>query len=78
MTTDLYEADFYAWTQEQLKLLRPGNLSGLDIENLFEEVDDLGSQKKQELENRLGILMGHLLKWQYQPEKQSKSWRLTI
>jgi hypothetical protein len=35
-------------------------------------------QQKQELRNRLGILIGHLLKWDYQPELRSKSWKATI
>jgi len=73
-----YEQDFYAWTQEQSELLRLGQWQGLDIENLVEEILSLGRLQKQELRNRLGILIGHLLKWDYQPELRSKSWRATI
>jgi hypothetical protein len=76
--TNLYEADFYAWTLEQSKLLQSGNLQKLDIVNLVEEIESLGKQQRQDLRNRLGILIGHLLKWDYQPEKRSKSWRVTI
>ncbi len=74
----LYKTDFYAWTQEQAELLQLGKLNALDIENLVEEIQSLGKQQKQELRNRLGVLIGHLLKWQYQPEFRSKSWRVTI
>jgi Domain of unknown function DUF29 len=73
-----YEQDFYAWTQEQSELLRLGKWQTLDIENLVEEILSLGKQQKQELRNRLGILIGHLLKWQSKPELRSKSWRATI
>ncbi len=78
MKTNLYETDFYLWTVEQSQLLALGKLDGLDLVNLVEEIESLGKQQKQELRNRLGVLMGHLLKWQYQPEKRSKSWRSTI
>jgi len=78
MTTKLYDTDFYAWTLEQSRLLQSGNLQDLDIENLVEEIESLGKQQRQELRNRLGVLIGHLLKWAYQPEKRSKSWRSTI
>jgi predicted nucleic acid-binding Zn-ribbon protein len=78
MQSNLYELDFYAWTVEQSKLLKEGDLKNLDIVNLVEEVESLGKQQRQELRNRLGVLIGHLLKWNYQPEKRSKSWRVTI
>jgi Domain of unknown function DUF29 len=77
-TTTLYEQDFYAWTQQQAELLRSGTWEGLDIDNLVEEIESLGKQQRQELRNRLGVLLGHLLKWYYQPEARSKSWFYTI
>lgn len=77
-TTTLYDQDFYAWTQRQVELLRAGQLGELDIENLIEEIESLGRQERQELRNRLGVLLGHLLKWHYQPEARSKSWVYTI
>jgi hypothetical protein len=78
METNLYETDFYRWTVEQSQLLALGKWDSLDLINLAEEIESLGKQQKQELRNRLGVLIGHLLKWQYQPEKRSKSWRSTI
>lgn len=77
-TTTLYDQDFYAWAQHQAELLRSGRLEELDIENLVEEIESLGKQQRQELRNRLGVLLGHLLKWRYQPEARSKSWVYTI
>jgi hypothetical protein len=78
MQTNLYETDFYQWTIEQGDRLRLGKFTELDLENLAEEIESLGKQQRQELRNRLGILIGHILKWHYQLEKQSKSWRVTI
>ncbi len=78
MTSNLYETDFYAWTVEQAKLLQVGDFQHLDIVNLVEEIASLGKQQRQELRNRLGVLLGHLLRWYYQPGKRSKSWRVTI
>jgi hypothetical protein len=73
-----YEIDFYAWTQQQAKFLQEQKWSCLDIENLVEEIESLGRQERRELENRLGILLGHLLKWEFQPDQRSKSWFATI
>lgn len=78
MPSNLYETDFYAWTLEQSKLLKVGDFKHLDITHLVEEIESLGKQQRQELRNRLGVLIGHLLKWDYQPSKRSKSWRVTI
>jgi hypothetical protein len=78
MRSNLYETDFYAWTLEQSKLLQISDFKGLDIVNVVEEIESLGKQQRQELENRLVILLGHLLKWDYQPERRSKSWKATI
>jgi hypothetical protein len=77
-SSELYEVDFYKWTQEQAKFLREEKWSCLDVPNLLEEIESLGKQQRQELRNRLGILLGHLLKWDFQPSHRSKSWLATI
>ncbi|MGA7934271.1 MAG: DUF29 domain-containing protein [Kovacikia sp.] len=77
-TKTLYDQDFYAWTQRQIELLQARQWNQVDIENLIEELDSLGKQQRQELRNRLGVLLGHLLKWRYQPEGRSRSWTGTI
>lgn len=50
----------------------------MDASNLALEIESLGRQERRELENRLGILLGHLLKWEFQSDKRSKSWFATI
>jgi len=77
-TGELYETDFYAWTIVQAKFLRDGAWECLDISNLVEEIESLGKQERRELENRLGVLLGHLLKWEFQFSKRSKSWLATM
>jgi hypothetical protein len=74
----LYETDFYAWAQEQANLLRHHQWSQIDLLNLIEEIESLGRKERQELRNRLSILIGHLLKWEYQPDQRGRSWLATI
>ncbi|MEI6427868.1 MAG: DUF29 domain-containing protein [Pseudanabaena sp. ELA607] len=74
----LYEQDILLWVEDTVTKLKAGDFQNLDIVNLIEEVESLGKQQKQELRNRLGTLIGHLLKWDYQPELRSKSWKATI
>jgi predicted nucleic acid-binding Zn-ribbon protein len=76
--SDLYERDFYAWANEQAALLREGRLSVADIANIAEEIESMGRSEKRELVNRLDVLLLHLLKWQYQPERRGASWRVSI
>lgn len=76
--TNLYEEDFYAWANEQAALLRAGKLSAADIENLAEEIESMGRGEKRELINRLSVLLAHLLKWPFQPERRGHSWAYTI
>ena len=76
MTT--YETDFYQWTQQQTDLLRQGAWSALDMENLIEEIDDMGRSQKNALQSYLFNVIMHLLKWQYQPDRRGASWRQSI
>lgn len=74
----LYEQDFYQWTQEMAAVLRNGCFDQLDIENIAEEIESLGRSDRRELKSRLTVLLMYLLKWHYQPEQRSNSWRATI
>lgn len=73
-----YDDDFFAWTQEQARLLRKGDFSEIDVANTAEELEDMGRSVKHELRNRLVVLVMHLLKWQFQPVFRSPSWASTI
>jgi len=74
----LYETDFYGWIQNQAGVLRAGNFAGLDLDNLIEEIEDVGKSRQRALESRLEILLMHLLKWQFQPDHMTPSWKHTI
>jgi len=78
MSANLHETDLYAWTRQQLQLLKSGQLSALDVSNLIDEVDDMGGSIRNQLESRLEVLLMHLLKWQYQPNYRGRSRQLTI
>lgn len=77
MTTS-YETDVVAWAGEQARLIRAGRFDLLDLEHIAEEIEDVGKSEQRELANRMAVLLAHLLKWQYQPERQGTSWARTI
>jgi Domain of unknown function DUF29 len=78
VTETRYEADFYAWLQTQAAHLRAKEWNGLDIDNLAEELDTLGRSERNAVWSHLRILLLHLLKWAYQPERRGRSWRRSI
>ena len=73
-----YETDVVAWAHEQAGLIRAGRFELLDLENIAEEIEDVGKSEQRELASRMAVLLAHLLKWQYQPQKRTSSWTLTI
>lgn len=73
-----YEQDFYAWLRKSAQLIKEKRFSELDIDNIAEELEGLARSDKRQLINRFAVLLAHLLKWQYQAEKRSKSWERTI
>jgi len=75
---ELYDSDFFEWTQRSAELIRQGRLSEADLEHIAEEIEDMGKRDRREVRSRLIVLIEHLLKWQLQPERRSPSWRDTI
>jgi hypothetical protein len=79
-----YEDDVYTWCLEQAAALRRAARSRvslpepIDFENVAEEIESLGLSQLRELYSRYRVLLMHLLKWQYQSRKQTRSWRSTI
>lgn len=74
----LYDTDFVAWLEEQAAHLRAGRLSALDIENVAEELEGLARSDRHELANRFETLILHLLKWDHQASRRSRSWQSTV
>jgi Domain of unknown function DUF29 len=75
---DLYEADETAWLDAMAELIRDGRLSELDYPNLQEHLEAMALRDRKKVESRLAILIAHILKWTYQPEKRTPSWHGTI
>jgi hypothetical protein len=74
----LYDRDIIAWANEQAGLLRAGHLEQLDLEHIAEEIEDVGKSEQRELASRMAVLLAHLIKWQFQPERRGSSWQRTI
>jgi len=74
----LYEQDYVQCLEVMTSLIRERNYEQLDWDNLLEELESMGKNEQRELESRLIVLLMHLLKFQYQPSRRSKSWQNTI
>ena len=75
---DLYLEDETAWLDRMSELVRQRRLTELDLDNLTEYLSDMARRERREVKSRLGLLITHLLKWEFQPERRSGSWRATI
>ncbi|PSB44193.1 DUF29 domain-containing protein [Cyanosarcina cf. burmensis CCALA 770] len=75
---NLYEKDFYQWTQQTVQMIKDKQYNLVDWDNLIEEIETLGRSEKRAVKSHLVILLMHLLKWQYQPEHRSNSWKASI
>ncbi len=75
---ELYEADETAWLDAMVALLDAGRASDLDFPNLREYLHDMARSERREVVSRVVVLLAHILKWEFQPDKRSGSWRATI
>jgi uncharacterized protein DUF29 len=73
-----YQDDYHAWALRQAALVKAGRFADLDGKNLADELKLLAVSQEQEIESRLTILLPHLLKWEFQPDGRTKSWRASI
>ena len=69
-----YATDFNLWAQQTAKLLRERRWQDIDLQNLLEEIEDLGKSERRGITSQLTRLLLHLLKWQYQSQRRSDSW----
>lgn len=75
---EFYNKDFYSWVKITAKLLREKRFDEIDLDNLIDEVETLGRSERKAVKSNLKVLLMHLLKYKYQPEKRFKSWLVTI
>src|SRR4051794_9774182 len=73
-----YDLDYCAWSVDQARRLRGLKPEGLDWENLAEQIEALGRSDKRAVGSDLKIVLEHLIKWRFQPEKGTASWRDSI
>lgn len=77
-TNSLYDVDYGLWLANQIDSLKKHQWDSLDIDNLIEELEGLNRSNERELESYLVVILTHLLKWQYQPQARSGSWKGSI
>jgi len=73
-----YDHDYHAWLTRQAALLAERRFAELDLDNLIDELQALARSEKREIENRLNVLLVHLLKWARQRTQRSGGWASTI
>jgi hypothetical protein len=77
-TKTLHDTDFVEWTEHTADLLRTGRLQEVDLENLAEEIEDLGKSDRAAVRSQLSRMLLHLIKQTLQPERSGSSWRASI
>jgi hypothetical protein len=77
-TTSLYERDYYLWLLHTARLIKEGKFSEVDAANLIEEIEDMGRSEQRAVESNLVVVLLHLLKYKYQPEQRTNSWKASI
>jgi Domain of unknown function DUF29 len=76
---DLYEDDFPLWAERQASLLRAGRFDELDLDNLIEEVEDLGRRERDMVESYVETILEHLLKLALSPAgRPRRGWLVTV
>lgn len=73
-----YDRDLYNWALEQGALLRARRFDEVDIENVAEEIESLARTEFDKLVSFLRLTIMHMLKWEYQPSRRTRSWAISI
>lgn len=73
-----YPDDFYGWIDRNIILLKQKQWADIDIDTLIDELESMAKRDKRELISHFIVLIAHLLKWHYQPQMRSGSWRGSI
>jgi hypothetical protein len=74
----LYDQDYYLWINKTVEQLSNNQFQEIDLQNLIAELESMGRSEKRSVQSNLTVLLMHLLKYKYQPNKRSQSWRSTI
>ena len=74
----LYETDYLQWIETTVEKLQNGDYGNVDWKNLIEEIQDIARSERRALKSNLIVVLVHLLKWEFQPERRSGSWEGSI
>ncbi|MDZ8086565.1 MAG: DUF29 domain-containing protein [Nostoc sp. DedQUE12b] len=74
----LYETDYLQWLETTVEKLQSQDYANVEWENLIEEIADMVRNERRSLKSNLIVILMHLLKWQFQPDKRSGSWEGSI
>ena len=74
----LYEVDETEWLDIMARLAAERRHEEFDFENLSEFLTSMARRDRRAVYSRLVKLLSHLLKWEHQGEKRTRSWHLTI
>jgi hypothetical protein len=74
----LYEQDETAWLDEMARLAALGRAAEMDFRNLADYLESMARRDRRAVLKRTIVLLTHLLKWQFQPQRRSGSWKATI
>jgi len=77
-TTSLYDRDYALWLETTIEQLRLKNFEQVDWGNVLDEFEAMSKRDRRSIKSNLVILLLHLLKWRFQPEKRSGSWKGSI
>ena len=72
------EVDETAWLEATADLIRHGHFDEVERDALAEFLTDMAKRDRREVFSRLVVLLTHLLKWEYQPDRRSGWWAGTI
>ncbi|NYZ14206.1 DUF29 domain-containing protein [Azospirillum sp. RWY-5-1] len=78
-----YDEDFFAWTQDQARLLREAAAertnTPIDWDKLAEEVEGVGRSELSAVESALMRVMEHLLKLEFSPAADPRAgWKASV
>ncbi len=81
LTQTLYEQDYCLWLEKTIEQLRSRQFSGLDLDNLIEELESMGRSDRRAIKSLLTKLLEHLLKlayWASEREYNANKWKVEI
>ena len=73
-----YDEDYAAWLDYQVGLIKAGRWNEIDRDNLIDEVESLGRSEFRAFVSAIEVVLLHMLKWDFQPERPTRSWATSI